>query len=69
MGETAKILNPEKTIFMPNLQADCSLDLLFRKNFVRFVNIIVIGRLWFMLIQARVLKLKLIDGYLEPRLT
>ena len=27
MGETAKILNPEKTILMPNLQADCSLDL------------------------------------------
>ena len=27
MGETAKILNPEKTILMPNVQADCSLDL------------------------------------------
>jgi len=27
MGETAKILNPEKTILMPDLQADCSLDL------------------------------------------
>tara|TARA_S200000501_G_C20864006_1_gene761113 strand:- start:3224 stop:4261 length:1038 start_codon:yes stop_codon:yes gene_type:complete len=27
MGETAKILNPEKTILMPNLHADCSLDL------------------------------------------
>ena len=27
MGETAKILNPEKRIFMPDLDANCSLDL------------------------------------------
>ena len=27
MGETAKILSPEKTIIMPTLQAECSLDL------------------------------------------
>lgn len=27
MGETAKILSPEKTIVMPTLQAECSLDL------------------------------------------
>ena len=27
MGETAKILNPEKRILMPDLGADCSLDL------------------------------------------
>jgi len=27
MGETAKILSPEKTIVMPNLEATCSLDL------------------------------------------
>lgn len=26
MGETAKILSPEKTILMPTLQAECSLD-------------------------------------------
>ncbi|MGG7241000.1 quinolinate synthase NadA, partial [Klebsiella pneumoniae] len=27
MGETAKILSPEKTILMPTLEATCSLDL------------------------------------------
>jgi len=27
MGETAKILNPEKTIIMPTLEAECSLDI------------------------------------------
>ena len=27
MGETAKIINPEKTILMPNIKASCSLDL------------------------------------------
>jgi quinolinate synthase len=27
MGETAKILSPHKTILMPSLEADCSLDL------------------------------------------
>ena len=27
MGETAKILSPEKTVIMPTLQAECSLDL------------------------------------------
>jgi quinolinate synthase len=27
MGETSKILSPEKTVLMPTLEATCSLDL------------------------------------------
>jgi len=27
MGETAKILSPEKTVYMPTLEAECSLDI------------------------------------------
>ena len=27
MGETAKILSPEKRVFMPTLEATCSLDI------------------------------------------
>lgn len=30
MGETAKILSPEKTVIMPSLKAECSLDLCCR---------------------------------------
>ena len=37
MGETAKILNPEKQILMPTLAADCSLDLCCHaEEFVKF---------------------------------
>ena len=32
MGETAKILNPEKRILMPTLEAECSLDLSCRSD-------------------------------------
>ncbi|MFV9996492.1 MAG: quinolinate synthase NadA [Arsenophonus endosymbiont of Dermacentor nuttalli] len=39
MGETAKILNPEKTILMPTLKAECSLDLgCPAKQFAKFCD-------------------------------
>ena len=37
MGETAKILNPEKRILMPTLEAECSLDL--KTPAVEFIRI------------------------------
>jgi len=39
MGETAKILNPEKRILMPTLEAECSLDLSCpEKEFIQFCD-------------------------------
>ena len=36
MGETAKILSPEKRIVMPTLEATCSLDVRRRRHRVRY---------------------------------
>lgn len=39
MGETAKILSPEKTVLMPTLAAECSLDLgCPEEEFIRFCD-------------------------------
>lgn len=58
MGETAKILSPEKTILMPTLQAECSLDLGCPiEAFSAFVTLTRTVPLWSMPIPLRRLRL------------
>ena len=54
MGESAKILSPEKTVLMPDLDATCSLDLAARStNSAPSVMPTRIARWWFMPTPAR----------------
>ncbi len=48
MGETAKILSPEKRVFMPTLEATCSLDIGCPEDeFSDFVTSTRTARWWF----------------------
>jgi len=49
MGETAKILNPEKRVLMPTLEATCSLvSVVLQMNSLHFAISIQIAQWWFM---------------------
>jgi len=48
MGETSKILSPEKTVLMPTLEATCSLDLILAVNPSPFPAIyVILKKLWY----------------------
>ena len=67
MGETAKVLTPEKTVVMPTLEATCSLDLAVQSSsLMLFVINTLIAQSWYMPIPQQPSRLVLTG--LLPRL-
>ena len=46
MGESAKVLNPQKTVLMPDAKADCAMAHMADEETIRAMIVTTVGIVW-----------------------